>query len=75
MSRSRRKTPVFGITTAVSEKKDKRRWNRIFRKVSKKLIRNDMDAPVKLAAVSDVWGGSKDGKHYRVQHSKADMRK
>ncbi|SEW45714.1 hypothetical protein SAMN05428988_6104 [Chitinophaga sp. YR573] len=34
-----------------------------------------MDAPVKLAAVSDVWGGSKDGKHYRVQHSKADMRK
>jgi hypothetical protein len=35
MARSRKKTPVQGMTTAISEKKDKRLYNRRFRRVSK----------------------------------------
>lgn len=31
MSRSRRKTPITGITTARSEKFDKQRWHRAYR--------------------------------------------
>ena len=45
MSRSVRKTKIFGITTAETEKQDKRRWNRTFRKVCKKLIRLEKDPP------------------------------
>ena len=31
MSRSRRKTPIFGITTATSEAEDKRLWHKRLR--------------------------------------------
>jgi len=47
MSRSVRKTKIFGITNAMTEKQDKRRWNRTFRKVCKKLIRLEKEAPIK----------------------------
>ncbi|WP_140938339.1 hypothetical protein [Sphingobacterium lumbrici] len=75
MSRSVRKTKIFGITTAETEKQDKRRWNRTFRKVSKKLIRLEKDAPVKLHGVTNVWDGAKDGKKYYRGATKKDMRK
>ena len=75
MSRSVRKTKIFGITTAATEKQDKRRWNRTFRKVSKKLIRLDQDAPIKIQGVTDIWDGAKDGRRYYQNATKKDMRK
>lgn len=75
MSRSLRKTRIFGITTAETEKQDKRRWNRTFRKVSKKLIRLEIEAPSKVRAVVNVWDGAKDGKRYYRAATKRDMRK
>jgi hypothetical protein len=75
MSRSIRKTKIFGHTTAETEKQDKRRWNRVFRKVSKNLIRLEKEAPVKIQGVTSVWDGEKDGKQYYHRASKKDMRK
>jgi len=75
MSRSIRKTKIFGHTTAETEKQDKRRWNRVFRKVSKNLIRLEKEAPVKIQGVTSVWDGAKDGKQYYHRASKKDMRK
>lgn len=75
MSRSIRKTKIFGISTAETEKQDKRRWNRTFRKVCKKLIRLEKEAPVKSHAVINVWDRAKDGKQYYHGATKKDMRK
>lgn len=75
MSRSVRKTKIFGITTAETEKKDKRLWNRKFRKVCKKLIRTGKEAPVNLNSVTNIWSGAKDGRRYVINATKKDMRK
>ncbi len=75
MSRSVRKTKIFGITTAQTEKQDKRRWNRTFRKVCKKLIRLEKEAPVKMHGVTNIWDGAKDGKQYYRGATKKDIRK
>lgn len=75
MSRSVRKTKIFGITTAETEKQDKRRWNRTFRKVSRKLIRLEKEVPTKKQGVTSVWDGAKDGKRYRRNATNKDMRK
>lgn len=48
MSRSVRKTKIFGITTAETEKQDKKQWNRTFRKVCKKLIRLEKEVQIKF---------------------------
>lgn len=64
MSRSRRKTPITGITTAESEKKDKRLANRAERRINKLLLKYYQDES-KLRAkreVSNVWVMDKDGK-------------
>ena len=58
MSRSKKKTPVTGMTTARSEKDDKRLANRKFRRVT----RIDPENAPALREVSDVWGMAKDGK-------------
>lgn len=60
MSRSKRKTPVFGITTARTEKQDKRMANR---KLRRKTRVDPENAPA-LREVSDVWGFAKDGKKF-----------
>lgn len=75
MSRSKRKTPIFGITTAVSEKQDKRRWNRTFRRIAKVKARVEDEAPVKIEAVTNIWDGAKDGKRYYRQYKAKDLRK
>ena len=75
MSRSKRKTPIFGHTTATSEKLMKRNWNKRFRRVAKALILIEKEIPVKKQAVSDVWEGGKDGKFYWKGYAKKDMRK
>jgi hypothetical protein len=65
MSRSRRKTPVSGITTAESEKSDKRIYNRRYRHAAKQLLSIDpkLEPVPPLRAFSDPWLMDKDGKH------------
>lgn len=75
MSRSVRKTKIFGITTTESEKQDKRRWNRTFRKFCRKLVLAGKEAPHKIHGVTEVWSGAKDGKRYNHNATKRDMRK
>ena len=63
MSRSRRKTPICGITTAESEKQDKRIANRrLRRKVRAALAVEPEGVLPALREVSSVWTFDKDGK-------------
>lgn len=68
MSRSRRKTPIFGHTTARSEADDKRLWHKRWRsRVRDQLASLDPDGdplPVPRQAVSSTWVMAKDGKHW-----------
>jgi hypothetical protein len=67
MSRSRRKTPVRGITSASTEKGDKTRSHRLMRrKASQNLIQNDPDEatpPEKNFEALNPWAMAKDGKY------------
>ena len=69
MSRSFKKTPISGNTTATSEKRDKRRANRLLRRVVKILLEKDPEEdeqnfPI-MDEVADVWSFGKDGKSWR----------
>lgn len=64
MSRSRRKSPICGNTTARSEKYDKRKNNRRIRRAVKMAIHDDPE-PSTLPddrELSDPWLMKKDGK-------------
>jgi hypothetical protein len=64
MSRSKRKTPVVGITTAPSEKQDKRHANRMLRRRVKQQLNDDHETdllPLERE-VSSIWTMDKDGK-------------
>jgi hypothetical protein len=76
MSRSRRKTPIFGITTARSEKQDKRLANRKLRHAVAGVlhVRPESVLPT-LREVSDVWGFDKDGKSWWGEAPAKEMRK
>ena len=66
MSKSRRKTPIVGNTTAESEKYDKRVANRKGRRVTKRHLaemEDDEGIPVRNE-ISNTWNFQKDGKHY-----------
>jgi len=65
MSRSRKKTPIFG-NAGGSEKKDKRLANRMFRRKEKVKIATEQynDLPIKMDEVMNSWVMSKDGKSY-----------
>jgi len=66
MSRSFRHTPVFGVTTARSEREDKRVANRRLRhRVRSAIERGDEALPL-LREISNVWAMAKDGKRYSV---------
>lgn len=71
VSRSKRKTPFFGHTTAVSEKEDKTIWHRAFRRAMKQFL----DEKVDIRYYSDPWNMNKDGKQYYKQATDEDMRK
>ena len=64
MSRSRRKTPITGWTTARSEKADKRATNKKLRRRNKSRLQatGSADSFVRLREVSDRWCFAKDGK-------------
>ncbi|HEX8321470.1 hypothetical protein [Longimicrobium sp.] len=64
MSRSRRKTPVCGITTANTDKQDKRMGNRRLRRKVRTVIRTDPEPEVlpHLREETNPWMMGKDGK-------------
>ena len=64
MSRSRKKTPVSGVTTATTEKDEKREANRRLRREVRQRLAAGSDATELpgLREVSNVWSMSKDGK-------------
>lgn len=75
MSKSRRKTAKRSITTATSEKSDKRLANRLLRKKVKQDLLLDKDIFPTLREVSNVWAFAKDGKIYDLSISDKLMRK
>jgi len=75
MSRSKKKHKIRGITTASTEKQDKRHANRrLRRRVRQQIVADDKPLP-KLREVSNVWSFSKDGKVYVPSMSEQDLRK
>lgn len=80
MSRSRRKTKIFGITTARSEKEDKvlnhRRIRRSVAESIRKSVRTGDEPPSfdKNDGVQ-IWSWAKDGKTYFGEATEKDMRK
>ena len=68
MSGSRKKNPVT-IYAGESNKQDKRRSNRIFRKICKMRILKDSELPFNIKEVSDVWGFAGE---YKVRLNKND---
>lgn len=63
MSRSFKKHPVTGITTARSEAFDKARWHRAMRQAERVRLRRDPDSlPFDYRQFSDDYGMAKDGK-------------
>lgn len=61
MARSYRRTPILGITTAESEKQDKRRAKRYLRR---KVRQGKLY--LTLRDVSNGWAFGKDGKRYQA---------
>lgn len=66
MSRSRRKTPIRGITTSESEKADKLRAHRAERRKVRAILGKDPDGDrlPHRREISNPWMMDKDGKHY-----------
>lgn len=64
MSRSKKKTPVSGYTTASSEKEDKRKNNRKVRKAVRQVLAGDPHAEVlpHEHELTNPWLMDKDGK-------------
>ena len=76
MSRSRRKTKIFGYTSfKYSEKEDKRDANRKFRRITRQLVKGRKEVLPKLRELSDVWAFAKDGKRYMNNVEKKYLRK
>lgn len=63
MSRSYKHTPIGGITTCRSEKKDKQRANRLFRRTNKIHTLNEKE-PLVMNELVNLWDMGKDGKRY-----------
>ena len=77
MSRSRKKTPISGNTTAKSEKKFKQASNRNFRhRVHQALyagMQGDLscfDILPEKKEITNIWDGPKDGKSYFLPFEK-----
>jgi hypothetical protein len=63
VSRSRKKRPFAGITTAESEAIGKRIWHRRYRHAANMAVSSGADVPDERQH-SDVWLLAKDGKQY-----------
>jgi hypothetical protein len=77
MSRSFRKTKIFGNTTSPSEKKGKRITNKKFRRHNKILLNKGKEENFwnKHDEANNVWAMEKDGKKYQKDIDPKYMRK
>ncbi len=77
MSNSFKKLPIFGISTATSEKQEKRDNNRKLRRKTKQKLKclTEFDTLPEMKEISNPWKMGKDGKLYRDNASEKDMRK
>lgn len=78
MSRSYRKTPIHGITTAASEAFDKACWHRAFRRTENQRLATSTDSePHHIREFFNPWRMQKDGKCWLGSASKGSrwMRK
>ena len=88
MSRSNKRTPICGMTTAESEKQDKRLANRSLRRKSRAVLKTSASGPAELVAeqnnslvlptireVSNVYTFDKDGKQWLNNPDPKDLRK
>lgn len=63
MSRSRRSTPVSGVTAAPSDKASKRESNRSLRQAQDRAVVNDPESPLPTVHQAlDRWSTAKEGK-------------
>lgn len=65
MSRSFRKTPIFGLVSRESEKMEKRKANRKLRRKGRIQLACQGETSLSLREVSNVFSFRKDGKKYR----------
>lgn len=76
MSRSRRKTPIFGHTNADSERDDKRIWHGRMRSREHQALRlaEDLDGHLTTVRdqVSSTWNMDKDGKAFWSEKSREE---
>mgnify|MGYP003134548349 CR=1 FL=1 len=76
MTRSRRKTPITGMTCNDSEKQDKRLANRKLRAAERAWLTTDMQSPDPvMREVDEVATHSKDGKQWLGDRFPELMRK
>lgn len=75
MSRSMYKTKKRGITTATSEKMEKQKANRKFRRITREQVKKGIEALPVIREISDVWVFSKDGKIYDCQMTGIELKK
>ena len=76
MSRSRKKSPIFGNSNADSEAQDKRIWHSRMRHRERQALHSavDFDAHLTTARddVSSTWNMAKDGKHFWDEKSREE---
>jgi hypothetical protein len=75
MARSRKRVPITGITNAKTEKNNKRKANRKFRRLTKVQIKKGGVQITSIKEVSNVWSFDKDGKQFLHNPTKKDFRK
>jgi hypothetical protein len=75
MSRGKRKTPIFGHTTAISEKEDKQIWHRAFRRSCRQALQYSLECTLHIKQFFNPCNMGKDGKHYYNEAKDEDMRK
>ena len=78
MARSRKKTPICGITTARSEKQDKRLANRKVRRAVKQVLATSVEPEVlpHRRELTSPWTMAKDGKRwFDADRSPEELRK
>jgi len=64
MSRSKRKMPIAGITTAETEKSYKAAAHRAERRVVRAKVKSGADDIPHTKEFGDPWSGPKDGKYW-----------
>lgn len=66
VGKSTKKTPITGITTADTEKQDKRHANRQHRRTNKQILNENLDDTKlkNINEISNLYAFDKDGKYY-----------